>query len=196
MDEKVFEMLYNAVLKMLREKLPPNLYYHNPEHTIDVIESAQRIARSENCNDDEVMLLKIAALFHDTGFVKDMREHEKHGCEIAREMLSANLLEPEKISVICEIIMATKIPQSPKTKLEKIICDADLDYLGRDDYFTISENLRREFLAFEKIKNDKDWIELQKLFLGSHTYFTKTSIAQRQAGVEENLRMIGEKAVN
>ena len=92
--------------------------------------------------------------------------------------------------------MATKIPQSPKTELERIICDADLDYLGRTDYFPISENLHREFLAFEKIKNDKDWIELQQIFLQSHTYFTKTSVALRQTGVEENLRKIGEKAEN
>lgn len=196
MDDKLFDKLYPLVLKMLRDRLPPTLYYHNPEHTIDVIESAERIAVSEGCSREEILLLKMAALFHDTGFVKDMREHEKHGCEIAREMLYANHADPEKVSIICGIIMATKIPQSPKTKLEKIICDADLDYLGRNDYFPISENLHREFLAFERVKNDKDWIELQQKFLQAHTYFTKTSIALRQAGVEENIRKIGEKAVN
>jgi predicted metal-dependent HD superfamily phosphohydrolase len=110
------------------------------------------------------------------------------------EMLSANNIHPEKINDICGIIMATKIPQSPKTKLEKIICDADLDYLGRTDYFAISGNLRREFLAFQKIKNDKEWIELQQNFLQSHTYFTKTSVALRQSGVDENLRKVSEIA--
>jgi predicted metal-dependent HD superfamily phosphohydrolase len=183
-------------MKMLWEQLPPNLYYHNPEHTIDVIESAERIAVSEGCSREEISLLKMAALFHDTGFIIDMREHEKHSCKIAMEMLASNHVDPENIKIICEIIMATKIPQSPKTKLEKIICDADLDYLGRNDYFPISENLRREFLAFEKIKNEKDWIELQQSFLQAHTYFTNTSLRLRQAGVEENLRKIGEKAVN
>ena len=196
MDDKLFDKLYPLVIKMLRDQLPAHLYYHSPEHTIDVIESAERIAVSEGCSLEEISLLKLAALFHDTGYVKDMREHEKHGCEIAREMLSAKHVDTEKISIICEIIMATKIPQSPKTKLERIICDADLDYLGRTDYFPISENLHREFLAFEKIKNDKDWIELQQIFLQSHTYFTKTSVALRQTGVEENLRKIGEKAEN
>ncbi|MCX6274058.1 MAG: HD domain-containing protein [Bacteroidetes bacterium] len=196
MDDKLFDKLYPMVMKMLRDQLPPHLYYHNPEHTIDVIQSAERIAVSEGCSLEEILLLKLAALFHDTGYVTDMREHEKHGCEIAREMLSINHVDTDKINIICGIIMATKIPQSPKTKLEKIICDADLDYLGRTDYLPISENLHREFLAFEKIKNDKEWIELQQTFLQSHSYFTKTSVALRQTGVEENLRKIGEKAEN
>ncbi len=196
MDDQLFEILYKDVLKMLREKLPPNFFYHAPEHTIDVIESVERIAVSEHCSPGEISLLKIAALFHDTGYVKDMREHEKHGCEIAREMLLAHQTDPDKINIICGIIMATKVPQSPKTKLEEIICDADLDYLGRTDYFHIAENLHREFLAFGRIKSDEDWIRLQQNFLQAHAYFTKTSVNQRQAGLEENLRKIGEAAVN
>lgn len=190
MDDKLFDKLYPLVMKMLRDQLPPHLYYHNPEHTIDVIESAGRIAVSEGCSHEEILLLKLAALFHDTGYVKDMREHEKRGCEIAMEMLSANNVDPDKIRIICGIIMATKIPQSPKTKLEEIICDADLDYLGRTDYFPIAENLYREFLAYEKINNEKDWIDLQQDFLRSHTYFTKTSVKLRQSGKQENLGKI------
>ena len=104
-------------MKMLRDQLPPHLYDHNPEHTIDVIESAERIAVSEECSRDEILLLKIAALFHDTGYVKDMRAHERHGCEIANEMLSVHLVQPAKINVICSLIMATKVPQSPQTKI-------------------------------------------------------------------------------
>ncbi len=187
MDDKLFDKLYPLVMKMLRDQLPPHLYYHNPEHTIDVIESAERIAVSEECSRDEILLLKIAALFHDTGYVLDMRDHERHGCEIANEMLSVHLVQPAKINVICSLIMSTKVPQSPQTKLEEIICDADLDYLGRSDYFPIAENLYREFRAFEKINSEKDWIDLQLNFLRSHTYFTKTSVKLRQSGKQENL---------
>ena len=75
-------------MHLLRENLPPNLYYHCPEHTIDVIRSAERIAHNEKCSSEEIMMLKTAALFHDTGYLRDMREHEKHGCDIAIEMLT------------------------------------------------------------------------------------------------------------
>ena len=192
MNDQLFQMLFTDVISMLREKLHPHLFYHSPEHTIDVIQSAERIAVAEHCSPDEIRLLKTASLFHDTGYVRDMREHEKHGCEIATELLTSHRVDPSEITVICGLIMATKVPQVPKTKLEEIICDADLDYLGRDDYFAIAESLYREFLYFEKIKNEKDWINLQVKFIRSHTYFTQSSISLRQPVVEENLKKIME----
>ena len=196
MNDNLFVELYPVVMQMLRDTLPRDLYYHNPGHTDDVIASAERIAVSEQCNPEEILLLKLAALFHDTGYVRDMREHEKHGCNIAREMLTERQLEPEKIEIICGIIMATRIPQSPNTKLERIICDADLDYLGRNDYDPIAQNLYREFLAFNKIKDESDWISLQQNFLKAHRYFTQTSIRLRQPGVNQNLKKINEAALN
>lgn len=195
MNAKLFDTLYQDVMKMLREKLPENLFYHAPEHTSDVIDAAERIGTSEDCNDEEILLLKMAALFHDTGYLRDMREHEKLGCEIATETLGKNGVSKDDIDIICGLIMATKVPQQPKTKLEEIICDADLDYLGRDDYFSIAENLHREFLAYEKIKDDRDWMQLQLTFLQSHKYFTQTCIKLRQPVADENLRRIRETVV-
>ena len=192
MNAKLFNTLYTDVMKMLRENLPENLFYHAPEHTMDVVASAERIAIGENCSDKEILLLKIAALFHDTGYIRDMREHEKHGCMIAGEILPEYEVSNEDLEIICGLIMATKVPQQPKSKLEEIICDADLDYLGRDDYFSIAENLHKEFLAFEKVKDARDWVQLQLNFLQSHKYFTRTCISLRQPVVDENLKKIRE----
>jgi uncharacterized protein len=195
MTEILFNELYKDVMKMLREQLPENLFYHSPEHTADVIASAERTARSEQCTPHETMLLKMAALFHDTGYTRDMREHEKHGCDIAAEILQSKNINQEDISVICGLIMATKVPQMPVTRLQEIICDADLDYLGREDYFTIAESLHREFIAFEKVKNEKDWMQLQLNFLQSHRYFTQTCIRSRQPGADENLKKIRDTVI-
>lgn len=177
---------------MLRENLPKDLYYHTPEHTMDVISAAERIGMNEGCSQDEIFLLKTAALFHDAGYTRDKREHEKHGCVIVTEMLPKHGISKEKIDAICALIMATKVPQQPLSKLDKIICDADLDYLGRNDYFTIAENLHREFIACGKIKDERDWMQLQLEFLQSHKYFTDTCIRTRQPVAEENLRKIRE----
>ena len=196
MNTKLFNTLYIDIIKMLRENLPENLFYHTPEHTIDVVNSAERIGKSEGCNDQEILLLKTAALFHDTGYIRDMREHEKHGCVIADEVLSSQGISKDEIRVISELIMATKVPQQPKSKLEEIICDADLDYLGRDDYFSIAETLHREFLAYDKIKDERDWMQLQLNFLQSHKYFTKTCINLRQPVVADNVKKIREAVVD
>ena len=195
MNEQLFSILYTDVMKMLREELPSNLFYHNPEHTADVVQASSRIAMAENCTPHEILLIKSAALFHDTGYVRDMREHEKHGCDIAKERLDLHKASAEDINTICGLIMVTKVPQLPGNKLEEIICDADLDYLGRDDYFPIADNLYREFVALEKIKSEKDWIQLQVNFLQAHKYFTASSIRLRQAKADSNLRKLMEAVV-
>jgi len=120
------------------------------------------------------LYLQLAAWLHDIGFVWSPVDHEKKGCEYAKTILTQLGFSIDIIEKINGMIMATKIPQSPKNLLEKIICDADLDYIGKDNYAEISGLLLEEI----SLKNDIseiDWLIIQKKFLESHTYFTKTA---------------------
>ena len=92
------------------------------------------------------------------------------------------------------MIMATKIPQSPKTLLEQIICDADLDYLGRDDFEPISNNLYKEFLTFKIIPEDCIWDHIQIKFFESHRYFTKTTLEKRNTAKLKHLAILKERS--
>ena len=87
---------------------------------------------------------------------------------------------------IQSLIMATKLPQSPKNHLEQIICDADLDYLGRDDFFIIGNNLRKEFLHYNIVANNEVWEKLQFNFLSNHQYFTESSRNLREPVKQQN----------
>src|SRR6185369_1981441 len=98
----------------------------------------------------------------------------------------------KEIEIICGMIMATRFPHQPKNLLEQIICDADLDYLGRDDFFKISNDLFRELSIYGMLANEKDWYKLQESFLSSHTYFTRTAADLRKAKKEEHLNKIRE----
>ena len=132
-------------LKKLSEELPEYLSYHGKHHTLDVLEAAQKIANFEGITDEEeITLLKTACLFHDIGFTISGQDHEERGCEIAEKVLPDLNYSVDQIKIIKGMIMATKIPQSPNNKLEQIICDADLDYLGRDDFFSIGDTLFQE----------------------------------------------------
>ena len=91
---------------------------------------------------------------------------------------------------MCSLIMATKIPQSPKTHLEQVICDADLDYLGRNDFEFISNNLRKEFFDVGVVKTEEQWMQLQISFIGAHQYFTKTSQKSRNKKKLKHLRQL------
>jgi hypothetical protein len=85
------------------------------------------------------------------------------------------------------MIMATKIPQSPTNPLEEIICDADVDYLGRDDFERISNSLKDEFLVYGVIKSEADWNPLQIRFFEMHAYFTETCKTNRAANKKLHL---------
>lgn len=185
-----FEKVRVHIMQRIEAELPRNLYYHCYEHVQDVYRSAMHLAEMEGVGGDELTLLKTAVLFHDSGFIMGMNNHEEVGCGIARETLPDYDYSEDQINAICGMIMATRIPQSPKNKLEEIICDADLDYLGRDDFWTIGPNLFRELRELGLLDSEQDWNRLQLKFLSGHHYFTVSAKGLRQEKKEAHLEKI------
>jgi predicted metal-dependent HD superfamily phosphohydrolase len=188
---QVYNSIYSHILAKLQNELSPRLTYHCPEHTLDMLEQSVSIAEREGITDEEnLFLLKIAALYHDTGFIYTYAGHEARSCELCRQELPLYGLTALQIDKICGMIMATKIPQSPGNIMEQIICDADLDYLGRDDFETISNSLYNEFTDYGFVKNYADWMQKQVSFFKSHQYFTKSSRQLRAPKKNEHLEKI------
>ncbi len=186
-----FEGVKSYIITKLSKELKPTLYYHDISHTLDVLHSAERIARYESVSQTEEILLKTAAVFHDSGMLRTYTGHEEAACDIARETLPRFNYNKEQIDHICNMILTTKLPQSASEKLEMIICDADLDYLGRDDFFMISHRLKLEWNLHKiNITTLKEWYELQVKFLEGHSYFTKSAIETRNEGKQKNLIQI------
>lgn len=176
------------ILNELRGKLSETLYYHSVDHILDVVEAVLRIAKAEGIEDEETLnLLRTAALFHDVGFLKTYAGHEEKGCEMVRMILPEFEYTEEQIAEICGMIRATKIPQTPTNKLEEILCDADLDYLGRDDFKAIAHYLFRELRERDMVKNEKIWNQIQVQFMENHQYWTPTSCRTREPKKREHL---------
>jgi len=190
MDQSLYRKLEQEIIEMLRTKIPSDVPYHNVEHTKDVCAAAERLGRLESVNEHDLLLLKTAALFHDTGYVVARSEHEERSCEIARERLSAENVLADEIEQVCKLILATRVPQRPATHLEEILCDADLDYLGRDDFQEISDKVFAEFQTFGVVHDRQEWQQLQVKFFETHHYFTPSAIRLRQQKKEENLSVI------
>ena len=95
-----------------------------------------------------------------------------------------------QIEKISQLILATKVPQTPKNKLEKIICDADLDYLGREDFDNISDNFFRELKENKRLKSKKEWDQIQIKFIENHNYFTDFSNNNRSKLKNNHLQSI------
>lgn len=184
------------IVERLRKELPDNLHYHDLRHTTDVCAAVERLALMEGIEGDDIFLLKTAALYHDAGFVKQYANNEDIGAALAQEVLPRFGYTQEQIETIGKLIQATKVPQKPNNHLEQIICDADLDYLGGDEFHVIADKLKRELREREIINDDKQWDELQVKFLEQHQYFTKTAIELRQANKLDRVEEIKERIKN
>ncbi|PMD89692.1 phosphohydrolase [Siphonobacter sp. BAB-5405] len=183
------------ILDLLRQQLPETLYYHGLHHTEDVVRAAEWLARSEGVEDQEsLMLLRTAALYHDCGFMYTYENHEEAGCEVVEQCLSTFGYSAGQIELICGMIRATKVPQNPQTHLEQILCDADLDYLGRPGFESISHTLYQELQARHLIGTEAEWLQKQITFLSSHQYWTATALAHRQPAKAVQLELLQNQA--
>jgi predicted metal-dependent HD superfamily phosphohydrolase len=182
----VFEEIKNRIYEDILEKLPSHLTYHNLNHTAYVLEKAVFLAEQSGVSSSDLELLKLAALFHDTGFIDNPKDHEEKGCKIAESYLTKGYSQIE-LDKIYGMIMATKIPQSPSNHLERILADADLEYLGTDLFEQIGESLFTELKHFNPNFTEQAWDELQLVFMQKHFYHTEYCQKHREPKKQENL---------
>lgn len=182
-----FHAAKSYILDRLERGLSQQLTYHSLFHTLDVFQTTSELCLLEKVPLYETILLKTAALFHDSGFLISNKSHEEWGCQIAEEILPDYQYNTQEIRLVCNMIMATKIPQSPKNKLEQILCDADLDYLGRDDFYPIGNTLFKELQVYGVLKDEVSWNKLQVSFIERHTFFTPTNRKRREPRKQQYL---------
>ena len=182
--------LQETIFDKLDAELPKHLYYHNTKHTIDVLSQVELIGIIEGISDKDLLLLKTAALFHDIGQIHKSAGHEEIGCEYTKEYLPKYGYTDKEIEIINGIIMATQLPPKPETLLQKIICDADLDYLGRSDFIPVSDTLFKELSEQNIITDINEWNKLQVKFLSSHSYFTESAAKLRDINKQEQIKRL------
>ena len=185
-----YEIQFGSVMQRLRFDLNVKYLYHDSRHTEDVIRQVQEISYREGVSNEEIALLKLAALYHDLGFLVQRANHEAAGVDLFMQEASNSAISEEDKQHVARLIMVTKIPQQPKTLLESIICDADLDYLGREDFPAIAEFLYLELKACGELNDRHRWNELQISFLGAHQYHTDSSRKLRSNGLEKNIQFV------
>lgn len=186
----IYKALYDEVFDILSTRLPDHLTYHTPAHTRRVIDRAEFISGHEHVTGRDLYLVRVAALFHDIGFIQNNHHHEEIGCEICTDYLRRYHFSEEDIQSVCGMIMATRIPQQPKTHLEKIVADADLEYLGTDQFYPISRTLYEEFRHYDPQLTMHRFNEIQVNFLRKHRYHTEYCKNHREAQKQIHLQEI------
>lgn len=175
-----FEGAQKYIIKRLKKELNPDLKYHSLDHTLDVCKASVVLAKMEGVSGKNLLLIKTAALYHDAGLLIKYKEHETISCLIVKEVLPRFNFKTKDINLICGMIMATRIPQQPYNLYDKILCDADLDYMGRDDFFMNAIRLKHEWMNYGIITTLKQWYHIQIDFLEKHRFLTNSAIKLRQ----------------
>lgn len=176
---------------LFQEELPEKFVYHNSHHTERVVDAARMIGRESGLSDDEIMLVTVAAWFHDVGYTEGCESHEETSAALAKDFLKKEAVPESSIQIIENCIMATKMPQSPKNLLEQVLCDADLHHLACTDYQMMAQRMHHEI---EQIKGesiaDDQWNEMNLEFFKNHQYFTDFGQKYLQPIKNDNLKKI------
>ncbi len=184
-----FDAAKAHITHRLSAELSPDLVYHCDRHTLqDVLPAAERLGRAAGLDDESLLYLMTAALFHDTGFLTQYHDHETASMAIARSTLPSFDYTPKQIDTVVMIIEATRMPQRPRCELQQLMCDADLDLLGRDDFWELNRQLLEETRCFGTFSlTDEAWFTSQIRFLEDHRFFTPQAHALRDAGKVKNI---------
>jgi len=186
-----FEGARDYALKRLENEISPSYSYHNITHTRDeVIPAIDLFLEKENLNGAAPLVLHTAGFFHDVGFTECYDQHELASVRIAREVLPRYNYSAEQIEVISGLIMATRLPQRPKTHLEKLIADADLSVLGNADFLDRNYLLYLEQVEHVKNISITEWYQVQIKFLKQHNYFSRTAQDLKNSQKSKNIRSL------
>ncbi len=170
------------IINRLEKDLNPNLYYHGLHHTLDVYDISMKISEREGITEEEADMVSTAALYHDSGFLFRYLNNEALAVKLVREILPLFGYKTKQIKIIGDIILTTRIEKRPDTLLEKIMCDADYDYLGRgsEETLKIADTLRVELGENGFPFTEGEWNSIQLKFLKKHEYYTKSSLELRR----------------
>jgi adenylate cyclase len=182
--------LEEFIFNKLEAELPLKYSFHNLKHTKDVYTQAELLGRAENVSPEEMLLIRTAALLHDTGYIYTYQNHETKSLDICKEILPKFKYSNDQIETICNLILCTKKNAKPTNILEEILIDANSDYLGRIDYIQMSLNLYHESRAFNNSKSESEWFASQAKLIEGHEYFTETARKLREVTQMEQIRKI------
>ncbi|MGA7144629.1 MAG: HD domain-containing protein [Desulfobacterales bacterium] len=186
---------------LLRDELPEGLKYHIADHTLHptkgVVASANRIAISENISEHDRELLITAAYFHDTGYIREYEKNEPIAARMAGRILKLIGYKPNEVVRVQNMILSTDLESEPESHVEKILCDADLDHFGREDFFKLDARLREEWCAIGiDVSDEVKWYKGTLEIIKKHQYYTESQKKLRKKGKQKNIKSLIKKLEN
>ncbi len=176
------------VKRFYDEHFQGNLPFHDYRHFENVVNAVQLIGEAYELQEQDLEVLRLAAWFHDLGYFESPEGHEAKSAALAGAFLQDQDYPEAHIEQVKACILATRLPQSPETLLQQILCDADLSHLGNAHYWDRCGRLRQEMaIARGIVMSDPEWVEFEINFLMQHSYHTDVA---RELFNEQKLKHI------
>lgn len=171
------------------------LYFHNYDHTEEVVQHVIEIAQKEGVTAEEMQILQIAAWFHDIGHLNGaMQDHELRSVEAAKKFFAEEHIDDGLfIQRVSDCIMATRMPQTPADRLGEIMCDADVYHFGTPQFRKTNKRVRKELKARGYPAMANNWPSRSLAMLQSQRFFTPYSRQRLEAGKTENILWLQKK---
>ncbi len=172
-----------------------HLYFHNLEHTQNVVKRGAEICEHEGVTEGDKIAIRLATWFHDTGHLTgDVNDHELRSVEIMKQfMMERHVSDPAFIEAVADCIMATRLPHEPANLREQVMCDADVYHFGNSEFRATNKAVKKELIA----RGHEDWTTewLQKSFkmLATQHFFTHYCQDTLNNGKQENIEWLTEK---
>lgn len=184
--------LEEYVVEKIEAELAPHFTFHDARHTIQVATMAELIGRAEQVNDKEMLLLRTAALIHDLGYLSMAEDHIEAGCDHAVELLPKFNYDPHQIEVICRLIRSIRDPLVVTGTLEQILCDANLNFLGRIDFKDVIERMWKEDHILHPEMTLSEWKKRMASLVKKYDFYTDTAKRLRDVHKEKQLEILDE----
>jgi HD superfamily phosphodiesterase len=174
MDQNgIYKKVEQHVAELYQKSHDPNLLYHNFDHTKSVVSRTKEIAGHYNLIENDMIVLFVAAWFHDTGYLfEEPSRHEQKSVELMREFVSPLLNDDDVVNSIAECIMSTRGSVEPVNLLQQILCDADTYHLGTKDFSGINKLVFEEYRLQHAGTTRTEWNEKTIAWLENHQYYT------------------------
>lgn len=174
MDFKlILQAVSNYVAEYFKEHGSEELLYHNYEHTASVATAASELNAHYRLSEQDDFIVRVAAWFHDLGYLVDPDNHEAASVVLAENFLKEKKVPSVIIDEIKACILATRMPQKPKNLLQQIVCDADMSHFSTDSFAEKSKQLRKELQTRCGLAISKNaWRHQTICLLEVHQYHT------------------------
>lgn len=175
-------------LRHFSKHIPAWMRFHDLEHTLSVTRWAVEIGRASGLSAKDMLLVELAALFHDTGYATVYAGHELEGAKLARTWLlqqGATAAEAERVA---RLILATRITHKPRGIAQRVLRDADSAKAGQADFMEKGARLR---LELQRVLNKEitrlAWLRENLAYLESHRFFTP--YAKQRFGPQKRINL-------